>query len=82
MIDGIIYRVLLMAAFLFGLKTGMNLNKGVSINPLKIVPKVINKVANIKEDKKAKEELDKLNTILSNIENYDGTSKGQKKVGA
>ena len=32
------------------------------------------------KDKKAKDELDKYNTVLSNIENYDGTSNNQKEV--
>jgi len=34
----------------------------------------------VKEDKNTKKSKDKLATILNNIDNYDGTSKGQVEV--
>ena len=38
------------------------------------------KTGKVKMTKEEKEVLNKMNIALSNIENYDGTSRGQKKV--
>jgi len=38
------------------------------------------KIIDNKNQKKAKEELDYLNSVLYNIENYDGTGKKQKTI--
>lgn len=37
------------------------------------------KIERAKENKKAAENRKRLNTLLENIENYDGSSKGQKE---
>lgn len=37
------------------------------------------KIEKAKENKKAAENRKRLNTLLENIENYDGSSKGQKE---
>lgn len=38
------------------------------------------KIERAKENKKAAENRSRLNTLLENIENYDGSSKGQKEL--
>ena len=64
--------------FFCGLKTGMSVVKDKpielpSFNPLKAHRERENK-------KEAEKEQDKLNTILQNIEAYDGTGANQKDV--
>jgi hypothetical protein len=64
--------------FLFGVKVAQKVGKGEaievpSLNPLKAYRE--------REDRKqAEREADKLETIMHNIETYDGTSNGQKEV--
>ena len=38
------------------------------------------KIERAKENKKAAENRSRLNTLLENIENYDGSSKGQREL--
>lgn len=38
------------------------------------------KIERAKENKKSAENRSRLNTLLENIENYDGSSKGQKEL--
>lgn len=40
----------------------------------------IQKIERAKENKKAAEKRSRLNTLLENIENYDGSSRGQKEL--
>lgn len=69
---------------IIGIKIGMTLNTNkvdqpkvelpkVELNPMKVFEKH-------KADKEAKMERDKLETILANIENYDGSSNNQEDV--
>ena len=65
--------------FVIGAKVGQTVTKGEdielpSVNPLEAV-----REHNVK--KKAEIEQDRIETILRNIETYDGTSNGQKDVG-
>jgi hypothetical protein len=65
--------------FLIGAKVGQKVSNGEpvelpSVNPIKAIKEH-------KEQKEAEIEADKLDTILRNIERYDGTSKGQEDVG-
>lgn len=65
-----------LACFVTGAKVGQTVSKGESIempNPIKAYKQHEAR----REDQK---EQDKFNTILSNIESYDGTSFGQKEV--
>lgn len=80
----LIYTILCIAClcigFFVGYKTSGN-NKSTS----KIsIPNPIKEIKNKVEDKKANEELqeqlNELNTIYENIENYDGSNKGQKEL--
>ena len=75
--------VLVMAAacivcFLIGAKVGQTVSKGEEIklptvNPLELVQEH-------REKRAAQEERDKVETILRNIESYDGTGYGQEDV--
>ena len=65
--------------FVIGAKVGQKVTKGEdielpSVNPLEAV-----REHNVK--KKAEIEQDRIETIMRNIETYDGTSNGQKDVG-
>ena len=67
-----------MACFLLGAKVGQTVSKGEevkmpSVNPLKAYREKENR-------KEAEMEQDRINTVLQNIESYDGTSNGQKEV--
>ena len=64
--------------FLVGAKVGQMVQKGekieiASVNPLKAVEERRNK-------KEAEKEQEKVNTILRNIEVYDGTGFGQEDI--
>ena len=66
------------ACFLIGARVGQTVSKGEDIklptvNPMEIAREHRNK-------KEAVMEQDRINTILQNIEAYDGTSYGQKEV--
>ena len=66
------------ACFFIGAKVGQTVNKGETleapnINPLKAYRE--------KQERRAvEEELNKVETIMKNIENYDGTGANQKDV--
>lgn len=66
------------ACFLIGAKVGQKVQRGETIelptvNPIKLIEERREK----KEQEKTQEKID---TILSNIESYDGTAFGQKDV--
>ena len=65
--------------FIIGAKVGQSINKGETIsmpnfNPLETIRKN-------QARKEIDKEEDKKNTILRNIERYDGTGRGQEDVG-
>lgn len=67
-----------MACFFYGAKIGQKASKGEtiempSVNPLKAVREH-------KANKEAEMEQNRLDTILRNVERYDGTAKGQEDV--
>lgn len=66
------------ACFFIGAKVGQTvvMNKEITppnLNPFKVIEE-------LKEQKKATEEEERFNDIMYNIDNYDGTSNGQRKV--
>lgn len=73
--------ILIIVSFFIGVKIGQSVSKGEEIkapdfsklNPVKIYEEH-------KEKVKADKEAEKINTILHNIEVYDGTGAGQKDV--
>lgn len=66
------------ACFLIGVKTAQKVNRGEeiklpSINPMEIIKER-------REQKEARIEQDRYNTMLENINNYSGDSTGQKDL--
>lgn len=64
--------------FVLGAKVGQTVSKGETVNLPELNP--INAIHNHKEKKKVEVEQDRFDTIMRNIENYDGTSRGQENV--
>ena len=70
--------ILNVGCFLIGVNVGQKVVKGEevelpSLNPMKAYREA-------QDRKQAKKEADRIDTILQNIEAYDGTSAGQKDV--
>ena len=70
------------ACFFIGAKVGQRVAKGESVelptlNPVKAVKEHNEKK---QAEKEAEREQEKINTIMENINNYDGTPNGQKDV--
>lgn len=70
------------ACFFIGAKVGQRVTKGEnielpSLNPVKAI-KEHNEQK--RAEKEAEREQERINTIMQNIENYDGTPNGQKDV--
>ena len=70
------------ACFFIGAKVGQKVTKGEnielpSVNPIKAIKEHNEKK---QAEKEAEREQERINTIMQNIENYDGTGRGQKDV--
>lgn len=65
--------------FIIGAKVGQKVSKGEAVELPSVNP--IRAIKESREQKEAEMEQDKLDTILRNIERYDGTGKGQEDVG-
>ena len=65
---------------IIGLKIGLALNKGESFTLPNPIKEYAENQTKKQAKKEAKAELDKIETILKNIENYDGTGFGQMDV--
>ena len=77
--EGYIYCGLCIISFTIGAMVGQRSQKGkdISLNPIKAVKEAR------QESKEKKEEnlrVKKINTMLSNIDNYDGTGSGQTTI--
>ena len=70
------------ACFFIGAKVGQRVTKGENIELPSVNPITAIKEHNDKKraEKEAEREQERINTILQNIENYDGTPNGQKDV--
>ena len=64
--------------FIIGAKVGQTVSKGETVNLPVLNP--INAIREHNDKKKADWEQDRLDTIMRNIEGYDGTSNGQEDV--
>lgn len=64
------------ACFFIGAKIGQATAKGEKIE----APNPIKAIEEHRERKEARREQDRIDIIMQNIENYDGTSYGQKEV--
>lgn len=67
-----------MLCFMLGAKVGQKVVKGEEVELPTINPMEAYREHEAKRE--AQREQDKFDTILQNIDNYDGTSKGQKEV--
>ena len=67
-----------LACFLIGAKVGQQVSKGEKIEVPNLNP--VEAVRDIKEKHEARQEEDRMATIMGNLEAYDGTSVGQKEV--
>ena len=65
-----------MACFLIGAKIGQSVAKGEKVE----LPSPVKAVQEHREKKEAQMEQNRLETIVRNIESYDGTPYGQKEV--
>ena len=64
--------------FFIGAKVGQQVSKGVPIETPNLNP--MKAFRENQERKAAKEEQEKIDTIMRNIEKYDGTGRGQEDV--
>lgn len=69
---------LCVACFFVGAKVGQKVSKGEEIKLPS--PDPIKAIREHKDKKKADNESKRLEVIMQNIDNYDGTSRGQKDV--
>ena len=67
---------LCIACFFIGVRTGQRVSRGQDIK----IPTIAEVKREREEKREADLERDRLNTILENIDNYDGTSVGQKDI--
>jgi hypothetical protein len=70
--------VLCIGCFCVGAKVGQTVSKGEEINLPTVNPMEAYRQHKAKQE--AQQEQDRLETIMQNVENYDGTSNGQKDV--
>ena len=73
-----IFGAFILIAYSSGLKNGQKL---INREEIKVIEPIIEKnIEKIEEEEVFNKEQDELMQVLQNIETYDGTSKGQKKV--
>jgi len=82
LISNVVYAILLFLAFVKGIEIGARVVK--DEKPIKSVKEYLEDKKEEKESKEKQEDIDrerrKLNTVMENIEKYDGTRSGQKDV--
>lgn len=76
----LIYTVLCIACLCVGFFCGYRIGHQKPIHIQNPITTVKEKMETKKIEDANKERLEELNTILENIENYDGTSQGQKEL--
>ena len=64
--------------FLIGAKVGQTVARGEEVKLPTVNP--IERIRERKDKKEAEWEQDRINTILQNVESYDGTANGQREV--
>lgn len=66
------------ACFFVGAKVGQKVAKG---EPIEVkVPSPMQAIREREDKREAKREQDRIDTIMRNIENYDGTGNGQEDI--
>ena len=74
--DLLVMGVINIACFLIGAKVGQTVRRGEEVK----LPNPVEAYRKHEEQKEIRKEQSKLDTIMQNIESYDGTSTGQKEV--
>ena len=74
----LIFGIVNILCFFIGAKVGQTVSKGEKIEVPNLNP--VEAVRAIKEKYEARQEEDRIATIMGNLEAYDGTSVGQKEV--
>ena len=75
----VVFGIFIMSSFVIGVILGQKLNRNekIEVNPVKAIE-------DYKEEREYKKEIQqeqtKLDIMLENIDNYDGTGIGQKKI--
>lgn len=73
-----IFGVFIIISFILGARVGQKIVKGEEV---KIeLPNPVNKIREHKEIKEAEKEQTKMDIMVENIDNYDGTDLGQKEI--
>ena len=74
--------ILAVVCFIVGAKVGQTVSngEGIEVNPLKIIEGIKDQNEQREAKREARQEQEKLDVILENIKNYNGTSNGQKEV--
>ena len=74
--------LLIIVSFLVGAKVGQTVIKGeeIEVNPVKIIDDMKDRKEQRDSKREARHDAEKLDVILENIKNYNGTSIGQKDV--
>ena len=70
--------ILNIVCFFIGAKVGQNVDKGEKIKIPNLNP--VKAIEEYKETKEYKENQERFNTMLDNINNYDGTGIGQRDI--
>lgn len=73
-----IFGVFLILSFIIGARVGQKIVKGEEVKIS--LPNPVQKISEYREKKEVEKELDKLDIITENIDNYDGTGLGQKEI--
>lgn len=79
-ISNLIMAIVVIVAYTLGLKNGQKIQNNERVNVVPDLKETINKVEDIKNHFEEKEELEKLDKILQNIDNYEGSPKGQVNI--
>lgn len=70
------------ACFAIGAKVGQSVSKGedIEVNPVKIIDGIKDRNEQREANRESAQEAERLDVILENIKNYNGTSNGQRDV--
>ena len=79
-ISNLITAIVVIIAYSLGLRNGQKLQNNEKINIVPDIKETINKVEDIKEHYEEKKDLEQLDKILQNINNYEGSGKGQVNI--
>lgn len=70
---------LIIISVIVGANLGQKIERGVDIE-LPKMPNPVKIISSVREERRAQAEREKLETVLANIDTYDGTEYGQKDI--